>query len=185
MTSQAVVQPDDNQANVTAEYLKNLTPQRDPGQEARVRLQNRAKKIKVTMARIYMGFTLMVFIALAAVVYYGYDQYKTSAVRYVDYRPCQYVNEKHGVEITGRREFSYMQHSILGIQIRDSKAIDEKTQIDVRGDAMTIVGMNGKEWWSVFVDMGERGIQMLNPAETYIVTTKGKAAVIDYAAFCR
>lgn len=157
----------------------------DPGAVARDRLKSRASKLKTAVVRTYIVLTTLVLLALGGAGWYVYDAFTNSASRYVDYRPCSYVDEANGITITGRREFSYMQHSVLGMQFRMEGKVDEKTQIDVQGESMTVVGMTGSKWWATYIDVGERGIQILKPADVYVITTKKKAAIIDYSAFCR
>ncbi|MCY1294969.1 hypothetical protein D9M70_442890 [compost metagenome] len=173
---------------MTIADLGALSPprsRRDPGIDARERVKARAAKVKTVMMRTYLLVTLMLFTAVGGAGYYGHQQYLASGVRYTDYRPCSYVDEKHGIEITGRRSYSYKQHSILGFQFRDMRKVDEQTQIDVRGNSITIVGLTTEGWWASYVDEGERGIEILKPASSYVFTTLKKAAVVDYNSFCR
>ena len=158
---------------------------RDPGAIARERIATRAQRFKTAMIRTYLLITLVIFIGIGGVVKYGHMQYVESGSRYSDYRPCKYENEKHGVTITGRRSYSYMQHSVFGFQFRDTSKVDEQTQIDVAGDSITVVGLSPENWWTIYVGPGERGIQILKPAQTYVFTTDEKAAVVNYNDFCR
>jgi hypothetical protein len=158
---------------------------RDPGAIARERVVSRGNRVKVALVRTYLLITLVIFLGIGGLAKYGHMQYVESGMRYSDYRPCKYENEKHGVVITGRRSYSYMQHSVFGFQFRDMSKVDEQTQIDVTGDSITVVGMSPENWWSLYVGPGERGIQILKPAQTYVFTSDKKAAVVNYNDFCR
>ncbi|MNZ25628.1 hypothetical protein D3C78_427980 [compost metagenome] len=71
---------------------------------------------------------------------------------------------------------------------RLEKDIIERTQIDIRGEAITVVGLTGnkdKSFWAKYADTGERGIMILDDAHQYVFTTKKKAVVLDYESFCR
>lgn len=157
----------------------------DAGSLARAKVQARGAKVKQVVVRTYVILTLLLLAAIGAGIYYLYLEYSKPGKRVVDYRPCEYVDEKQNIRITGRREYSYMQKTLFGHDFRQSDNVMEKTQIDVVGNAMMIVGLGGEKWWGVHVGTGERGIQMLNDAHTYIITMDKKAAVIDYTQFCQ
>lgn len=159
----------------------------DPGMLARERLEGRMAKVRRAAARMYMILTTIVLLGIAGAVGYVYNHYMTAeAKRYTDYRMCSYVNEKHNIEVTGKREYSYRKRSLFGIEWRVSEEVDEKTVIDLHGDAITVVGLRADgTWWGRHSDDGERGILMLDDATTYIFTTEGTAGVIDYDGFCR
>lgn len=159
----------------------------DAGTLAKERLAKRVNNIKKAAVRTYMVIMTLVVLIIGGVIgYLCWEYSKIQPVRYTDYRPCSYVDERNGIEITGRREFSYMKHSFFGIEFRKEGEVSEKTQIDIKGDVITVVGLTSDgKWWGKFSDLGERGILMLNPADTYVITTKKAAAVIDYAGFCR
>lgn len=182
------IAPNNSDREMTARdfgALSPMRPDRDPGIAARDRMKARAHTVKKVMIRTYMLVTLAVFAAIGGSGYWGYKQYMASGIRYTDYRPCSYIDEKHGVEITGRRTYSYMQHSVLGFQFRDMRKVNEQTQIDIKGNSITIVGLTPEGWWASYVDEGERGIEILKPASSYVFTTLKKAAVVDYNSFCR
>lgn len=161
----------------------------DPGIRARTRLETRGQKIKRAAVRTYLILLTLLVAVVGGLGYYIYHQtFEVPGKRLTDYRPCSYVDEKLGLEITGRREFSYLERSLFGVHYRLEKDISERTQIDIRGEAITAVGLTGdkaKPFWAKFADMGERGIMILDPANQYVFTTKKKAVVIDYDQFCR
>lgn len=157
---------------------------RDAGVEARDRLKNKRKSRQALW--MMLGFLfLSVIILLAVAGYRVYLEYKKPGVRVTDYRTCKYVSEEQNFELTGKREYSYMQKEFFGIQYRESKKVTESTEVDVRGTAMSIVGLSQGAWKSVYVGEGERGIQILMPAELYVITMGKKTAVFNYADFCK
>jgi hypothetical protein len=157
----------------------------DAGSLARAKVQARGAKVKQVVVRTYVILTLLLLAAIGAGIYYLYLEYSKPGKRVVDYRPCEYVDEKQNIRITGRREYSYMQKSMFGHDFRQSDNVIETTQIDINGNALTIVGLDNGKWWAIPVGMGEKGIQLLKPAHTYIITMDKKAAVIDYTQFCQ
>lgn len=157
---------------------------RDAGAEARKRLESKRKSRKVLWT-VLTVLTLFLIAAVSAAGYRVYLEYKKPGVRVTDYRTCKYVSEEQNLELTGKREYSYMQKEFFGIQYRESKKVTESTVVDVRGTAMNIVGLSEGKWKSVYVGEGERGIQILMPAELYIITMGKKTAVFNYADFCK
>ena len=157
----------------------------DAGSLARAKVQARGAKVKQVVVRTYVILTLLLLAAIGAGIYYLYLEYSKPGKRVVDYRPCEYVDEKQNIRITGRREYSYMQKSMFGHDFRQRDNVIETTQIDINGNALTIVGLDNGKWWAIPVGMGEKGIQLLKPAHTYVVTMDKKAAVINYTQFCQ
>lgn len=157
---------------------------RDAGVEARERLETKRKSRKV-LRTVLSVLAFFLITAVSATGYRVYLEYKKPGVRVTDYRTCKYVSEEQNFELTGKREYSYMQKEFFGIQYRESKKVTESTEVDVRGSAMNIVGLNQGTWKSVYVGEGERGIQILMPAELYVITMGKKTAVFNYADFCK
>ncbi|MNY46999.1 hypothetical protein D3C86_1822310 [compost metagenome] len=96
-----------------------------------------------------------------------------------------YTDEKTGVQISGSREYSYPTNSIFGIDYRISNRVTVKTKLDVRGTAMNIAGISNDGYWSVYVDTGEQGIQMLKPASLYVIAMGKNTYIFPDSAFCR
>lgn len=157
---------------------------RDAGAEARERLESKRKSRKVLWT-VLTVLTLFLIAAVSLAGYRVYLEYKKPGVRVTDYRTCKYVSEEQNFELTGKRKYSYMQKEFFGIQYRESKKVTESTEVDVRGTAMNIVGLSEGAWESVYVGEGERGIQILMPAELYVITIGKKTAVFNYADFCK
>lgn len=158
----------------------------DAGDVARGKILTRGQKVKRAMVRTYILFITLAVLIVGGAAGYVYYEFTKPGKRMVDYRACQYVDEKQGVEITGKREYSYLERSLFGVNFRLDKDIEEKTQIDIKGDSITVAGLSKDgTWWSKFADMGERGIMILNHADQYVFATKKKAVVVGYEQFCR
>lgn len=166
------------------ELVETSELNRDAGAEARERLESKRKSRKVLWT-VLTVLTLFLIAAVSLAGYRVYLEYKKPGVRVTDYRTCKYVSEEQNFELTGKRKYSYMQKEFFGIQYRESKKVTESTEVDVRGTAMNIVGLSEGAWESVYVGEGERGIQILMPAELYVITIGKKTAVFNYADFCK
>lgn len=149
------------------------------------KMRKRRASIKRKLLLTYVTTISLVLVVLTGVVGWVYYQYQQPTQRYTDYRLCKYIDEKHGIELTGKREFSYQERSLFGFDFKDRSSVLEKTYIDLRGDSMSIVGFDDKGWSSTFIGKGEMGIQLLKVAHTYIITMERKVAVIDYNSFCK
>lgn len=160
-------------------------PRDDVTVKAQERLKARMQKVKRAAIRTYVTITVIIIALIASAVGYVYYEYTKPAIRKVDYRTCSFTDEKLGIEITGRRENSYLERSLFGVNFRLEKDIEQKTQIDIKGDSITVVGINKDgSWWNKFADVGERGIMILQPADQYVFATKKKAPVVGYDQFC-
>lgn len=157
----------------------------DPGAKAREKVLTRGQKVKRAVVRTYILIITCAVLAVAGAAGYVYYEFTKPGKRMVDYRTCSFVDEKLGIEITGRRENSYLERSLFGVNFRLEKDIEQKTQIDIKGDSITVVGINKDgSWWNKFADVGERGIMILQPADQYVFATKKKAPVVGYEQFC-
>jgi len=156
----------------------------DAGQAAKEKLTVKQAAIKTA----YMvRFTILSFIGFFLLGLAGYGawawEHRVQSA-FTDYRTCSVkVGNK---EVTGTRSFTYPFTEVLGYRFIDTKHIHQETKIDIRGDAITIVGTQGDKWWAIPVGTGERGVQLLKPADAYTFVIDGKdAGVIEYNSFCR
>ncbi len=156
----------------------------DAGTQARDRLKLRAAARKSLKILRWTLFSL-VLLALAAASAFGYWAWNTRVTGYTqDTRTCQAVIGK--TTLTGFRTFSYPFTDILGFRFIDKSNITESTRLDIKGDAITIVGAKDDKWWAIPIGMGERGNQLLKPAATYTFVINNKeAGVVEYGSFCR
>lgn len=150
---------------------------------ARVRQRNSEFQRKALLT--FTGTVTLLLLIIVAGGSWSYYQYTQPAQRVTDYRICKYVDDKQGIELTGKRKYSYNESSILGLTIKKRDNVIEQTYLDLKGDAMAIVGFTNDGWHSASVGVGESGIEKLKPAHSYIVVMGTKVAVIDYDDFCK
>ena len=101
----------------------------------------------------------------------------------VDIRSCEY-NVK-GVEVKGKRYYTYKYNEVFGIRFIDTSKIGERTDILHEFKGTTIIGMNDSEWWSLNLGKGEPTIKTLGKAESYTFVQDGLAGVVSYDNFCK
>lgn len=157
----------------------------DAGTKAREKVKNR--KSVAQRAVVIWNFLLLTVvlcvIGLGSVLYYKVS--KTPKVYQVDSRPCEYTDEKTGITLTGTRYYSYYQQDLFGFQWRDGKAVDETTELDLTGSAMTIMGVGNGQWWYKYIDDGETGLERMKSAELYQFVIGKRAVAVPYRKFCR
>ena len=156
----------------------------DAGAMAREKL-NAKRRSRKSLWITFIALILGVLIAIGIAGYRVYQEYLKPGVRVTDYRECKYEDPEQKLELTGKREYSYVQKEFFGIQYRDSKKVMEKTVVNVRGSSMSITGLQEGSWKAVYVGEGEQGIQILMPAELYVISVGKKVAVFNYNDFCR
>lgn len=166
--------------------LVNLTAseKRDAGILASDRIRERSAAARVAFW-VKTTLWLVAGLVLACGTAFGAWAYEKRLTGYVtDERPCSFSVGKQ--EITGTRYYSYPFTEILGFRFIDTSVIDVKTELDVRGDSMLIVGHKGIDWWAVDVGVGEKGIQALKPADFYtFVVAKNQVGVVNDNALCK
>lgn len=165
----------------------------DAGVRARELVQERAKrsflkKVWGWVKWTVIGLLLVTLAAVGATGYYGYDKQTRSYVS--NDRTCELKinpDSKNEWSITGKRTYSFPERSIFGVSYHLKSEVETRTQIDVQGKAMVIVGLqeDGK-WKAITIGTGEHGIAILPKGKTYIFTVDGKeAAVVSSASFCK
>jgi hypothetical protein len=157
----------------------------DAGARAREKIKSRGSRVRRTVLTTYLVLNFLLLAVIAAGAYYLYLEYNKPGKRVVTYKNCEFTDENQHFTLTGRREYSYLQKSLFGLDIRHADNVTETTQLDVQGTAMTVVGLTADKWWGVYIGTGEKGIQILKDAHTYIVTSDKKAVVINYEQFCQ
>ncbi len=171
------------QATVRNELGDPITP--DAGDQARDKVTARASKVKRTLAQIYFSFTSLVILLVAGLVWYFYQTMTGISPVVTDTRPCYFQDEAKGIELTGRRHYTYPQKSLFGIDFRDTRHVTHTTELDVRGTSMNVVGLKTDGWWGVYIGEGEKGIQMLENASVLVFTLGKKNVVINDKDFCK
>jgi len=183
VTTEIVANEPDHQ--LTHARIKELIHGRDAGMLARNKVITRRQKV----ARVFKNIAWLMLLILMAggtgVGYLVHLELAAAGERVTDTRPCLYVNEAMGVKISGKRDYSYMQRSFFGFEYRDAGAVDRRTELDVNGAEMHVVGFKDSGYWTAYIPMGERGIELLKPADNYVFTTGKHAVVITDEQFCR
>lgn len=163
-------------------------PKQDAGEKAANLLRTRMKKVaRTALIRTWMVFSLILTIAVAALAGAGYYFWQHRVVTPVTYeRACRWqINDK--LEVTGRRTYTFQQNELFGIRWNDAKGVLEKTSVDVIGKQMLVVGLTADDkWWGYPISTGERGIQNLKPADSYVFVIEGdKVGAVKYNEFCK
>jgi hypothetical protein len=170
--------------NGSEAMIAGYSPPLDAGTRAASRIRTKAAAVADTAVRA-VSWLVGLSIALAIIVivgtgYYGWENRVTG--RLSDDRQCK--AEYKDLTITGKRTYSYPYTEIFGFRFIDTAAIDERTVVDIRGDAMMILGQSGDEWWSLSIGMAEQGIQILKPADYFTFVVGKKAVVVKSKLFC-
>lgn len=126
------------------------------------------------------GVVALAIIGIGALGYWGYLNKTTEYL--VDTRSCLF--KVGNVELTGTRTYSYPSTEIFGVRFIDTKHIDEKTKLNLNGSPLTIIGQDSDKWWAVNIDQGERGVQVLKPADSYSFIMGKQVGVVAYRALC-
>lgn len=181
----------------------------------RIRTKAAAAARKTARITLLITVTVVVLamIAVAGVGYYGWSTRVTGYA--IDERPCSFdlqgmpltgkrtysynyteifnfryvdttaVSEKTVLDVTGTAI------TIVGLYDAIPKAKPKPSAEETTSEDNSAVKA-GKEtatpvphWWSISVDQGERGIQVLKPAKTYTFVAGKKAGVVEYKSFCR
>ena len=130
----------------------------------------------------YWLFALFILTSILAVV--GKEaQASFTSKMVVDVRPCEY-NVK-GMDIKGKRYYTYRYREVFGIRFIDVSKIDERTDILHEFKGTNVIGMNGAEWWSLNLGKGEQTVKTLGKAESYTFVQDGLAGVVSYDNFCK
>ena len=157
----------------------------DAGNRAREALKRRAQQAKRAMFNLYLVVTTFITIFVIGAGAFAYTEFQKTSKYVTDIRPCRYVDPKTEQEITGTREYNYQSKSILGIDYRMSDQVEVKTKLDIKGDAMNIAGISNDGWWSIYSDIGERGILLIKPASLYVIAMGKNTYVFQDKDFCR
>lgn len=159
---------------------------RDAGIACREKLSLKQKAI--TRARAIWQFIKVLFV-MSLLGMSGALAYKVNDLprKYqVDNRPCHFVDEAKGIELTGNRAYSYYQRELFGIQFRTKDEVQAKTTLEVTGNEMMVLGTGPDIWWAKHIPMGSVGkFEPLAEAETYTFVIGKKAVAVDSKAFCR
>ena len=182
---------DDSSEAITSkpeEFDPRLSPTEpvvDPGALAREKVKGRSFKAKVRRAWNWTKAIILLLLLLAGTfLYWQYTVRKHTYV--VEPRICFFETADKSIRLTGTRYYSYTQNEMLGYRWAHTDDVSVKTEIDVKGDSMVITGLGGPDGpTSKYVPQGERGVQVLAPATTYVVTLDKRSVVLESNKFCR
>ena len=156
---------------------------RDPGAEARERLQKRSfsQAFRKVLLKMFM-VVLVVLAGWGAMAFAAISKEMTTGTT-TDYRECKWPIGK--LEITGRRSFTYPYTEVLGHRIIDTSRVTESTTINLPRDAVTVVGITDKDnWWGGQQDEGPPGTMNLKPGKVYVVVVGKNYGAFDHDSFC-
>ncbi|MNX46631.1 hypothetical protein D3C86_771720 [compost metagenome] len=186
---QGITQPMD------AEALVALLPTRDeqPVQISDRDVENAAiKAAKVAVqyrtgpfVRLVMWMTAAFMFLLAAMggaVAYVATNYTTTE-RVENIRPC--ALNQDGIEISGNRSYSYIDHSLFGYHWSTPNTLLTKTTLNVSMKGLTAVAITGGESKTVRRGEAEGGIMILPDADYYAFFSAGRATGVAYNVLCK
>lgn len=154
----------------------------DAGILAQLALERRWKKDR-RKRKIFWWSILILALLIGAVGYALYTGFKTVRDQHV--RMCAVSNGDGDYFATGQRVYDYSYYSLLGFQFTDTSKRSEKTQVNVNGQKMIVVGITGNEIKQVNIGQGEKGTQVLPAAEKYMFIIGDQVKMITYEGFCR
>ena len=88
-------------------------------------------------------------------------------------------------ELTGKRTYSYAYKSLFGYHLVDESTKLERTEMNVEGSKLTILGQEGGKWWRQNIGLGERGTVVLKPADLYWFITDKNTALVPHSGLCK
>lgn len=151
-------------------------------------------KIKALLTRVYgtLKTLLFTFIVLAILILSikGWSMLERSGGitthNVTDSRSCL-VKFSGDNKLTGTRSYSYQYTELFGWRWYDKNTVSTETRLTIAGEPVTIVGIGGKEPWSVNISMGEQYRQLLKPAEEYVILYGDKklTTVIKSSDMCK
>lgn len=175
-------------------------PADDKGLTAKAKLAARmaARKTARLIRWSIAAAISLTIICAALVVTYGYKTMEVGRDPFI--RNCS-VKLSSGVEVTGKREYVQKYHKIFGFKLIDTRQGYEKTTLDIRGVAMTVVGQytkakpvnpeDGSEptaeerWWAAQMEAGDKERLVLRGADNYTFVAGKGVAVVKYEEFCK
>lgn len=178
----------------------NVNELPEPGLRAKAKLAaRRAARRTAKVIRWVIGSGLVLaFICAAIIVAYGYKTMETGRDSFE--RTCS-VKLSNGLEVTAKRGYLQKYSLVLGYKFSNTRDAYEKTTLDVRNNALTVVGQYTKakpvnpedgsvpapeeRWWGLNIDAGDKGQMVLKGADNYTFVSGKGIAVIKYEDFCK
>jgi hypothetical protein len=105
------------------------------------------------------------------------------AERVENNRPC--VLNQEGIEVTGTRSYSYIDHSLFGYHWSTPDTLLTKTILNVSMKGLTVVAITNGESKTVRRGEAEGGILILPDADYYAFFSAGRATGVAYNVLCK
>lgn len=145
----------------------------------KVKQRNKIKRIKFWAGWLFFFMLLTGIIAGA----YFWLQTKVVVGHYTIPHECKVV--VGNVELTGKRYFTYGYKSILGYRLVNEQVVFEKTELDIRGEKMTILGSDKDKPWRKLIATGDRSTDKLKNSDTYWFVTDKAFTMITHKDLCK
>lgn len=186
--------------NVTMQHVQTKTRDADAGLAARAKAAARkaaARTARMIRWSITAAISLTI-IAAAVIATYGY---KTMEIGRDSFERTCTAKLSNGTEVTGRRGYVQKYREVFGFKIANTREAYEKTTLDVRGAALTVVGQYTKtkpvnpednsvpapeeRWWGAQMEAGDKERLVLKGADNYTFVMGKGVAVVKYEEFCK
>jgi len=190
----------DEPAPSTMVHVQTKTRDADAGLGARAKLTARraARKTAQIFRWSITAAISLIIISAAVIATYGY---KTMVVDNDAFERNCSVKLSNGTEVTGKRGYVQKYREVFGFKIANTREAYEKTTLDVRGAALTVVGQYTKakpvnpedstvpapeeRWWAAQMEAGDKERLVLRGADNYTFVMGKGVAVIKYEEFCK
>jgi hypothetical protein len=132
---------------------------------------------------MYMTAAFMFLVtAMGGAVAYVATNY-TTAERVENNRPCALNQE--GIEISGTRSYSYIDHQLFGYHWSTPDTLLTKTVLNVSMKGLTVVAITNGESKTVRRGEAEGGVLILPDADYYAFFSAGRATGAAYNVLCK
>jgi len=181
-------------------HVQTKTRDADAGLAARAKAAARkaaARTARMIRWSITAAISLTI-IAAAVIATYGY---KTMEIGRDSFERTCTAKLSNGTEVTGRRGYVQKYREVFGFKIANTREAYEKTTLDVRGAALTVVGQYTKtkpvnpednsvpapeeRWWGAQMEAGDKERLVLKGADNYTFVMGKGVAVVKYEEFCK
>lgn len=157
----------------------------DAGSKARAKIDQRQpeKSTRLSKVMVFIAWLLpLLVISSGLVMFKVWENRTTTGYHYK--RSCELPKEV-GMDITGTRRYLNKASEFLGMKFIDTKQADEETMLNSSMKEISVTGIKGGEWWTMYNSASEPRVIKLKPADTYIFTQDSKTFVISYEEFCK
>ncbi|ARV77473.1 hypothetical protein FDI21_gp238 [Pseudomonas phage Noxifer] len=183
--------PEPTPESATAPLDEAPQPALPPVPEVTMRLisHKAAKKAKRyrsgPFVRLVLWLTAFFLMTITIVGLVGYDVYTKNVVRERIDRPVPCSLNKEGIEITGTRNYSYIDNRFAGYHWSNDETLLERTTLNVSMNGLTIVAITDGESKTIRRGQAEGGILILPKADYYTFFINGKATGASYGDLCK